>query len=290
MHLRSKRETLGRALRHPSRWLVIVVGLVAVVSAPAATSAPFVADFQVYVTAGVTSPQVIQTGGTATVTGLAFQVGLTVDNDGGEEASARARFTLPEGLRYGRDAPDATEGCTLTDRVAECLTGVTIGTDPSRRTAVWTWDAIADRAGSYVLNAAIVQSSVADPSPANNATSATVVVRDAPAPGGGGTEGGGTATVSAGAARVTPAKPRAGGLVAATVRVTAGGTAVRPGAVACSATAGGTKLTGTPRAARGSATCSFRTPRAAKGKALRGTVSFSARGTRFSKRFAVTLG
>jgi hypothetical protein len=93
----------------------------------------------------------------------------------------------------------------------------------------------------------------------------------------------------AGVAKVAPAKPKAGRAVTATVRVTAGGASVKPTKVACKGAIGKKKLKGKPRAAIGSAKCTYRTPRAAKGKRLKGSVAFTARGKRFTKRFAVNL-
>jgi Fibronectin type III domain len=93
----------------------------------------------------------------------------------------------------------------------------------------------------------------------------------------------------AGAAKVAPAKPKAGSPVTATVRVTAGGAPVKPTRVACAGAIGKAKVKGKPRAAAGSARCTFKTPRAAKGKRLKGSVSFTARGKRFTKRFAAKL-
>ena len=82
----------------------------------------------------------------------------------------------------------------------------------------------------------------------------------------------------------------AGATVVASVRMTAGGNPTRPERVACSATAGRTKLKGVGRAGNGSATCTYRTPRSAKGKLLRGAVSFTAAGGRYTKRFSAKLG
>jgi subtilisin family serine protease len=93
----------------------------------------------------------------------------------------------------------------------------------------------------------------------------------------------------AGVAKVAPAKPKAGRAVTATVRVTAGGAPVRPTKVACTGSIGKAKLKGKPRAAAGSAKCGYKTPRAAKGKRLKGSVSFTARGKRFTKRFSIRL-
>jgi hypothetical protein len=78
--------------------------------------------------------------------------------------------------------------------------------------------------------------------------------------------------------------------VTATVGVTQGGASVKPSKVACAGSIGTAKVTGTPRAAAGSARCTYRTPRTAKGKTLKGSVSFTAGGKRFTKRFTAKLG
>ena len=98
-----------------------------------------------------------------------------------------------------------------------------------------------------------------------------------------------TATVSAGAAKLTPAKPKAGSLVTASVRVTAGGAPIRPTASPASDArrSEGTahrEPHGQPRS------CRYRTSKAAKGKTLTGSVSFTARGKKFTKRFSARLG
>ena len=261
-----------------------VAAAAATLGASSSPAAPSNANFLVFVTAGTTVEQVIPNGGTSDVRGLNFRAGVIVDNDGGGEASARVRFTLPEGLRFGSDGPDPSESCTATAGTADCDTRLTIGTDPSRRTAVWVWDVVADRAGSYLLRAEITQTSVSDPDLSSNTASGTVVVVTAPP------VGGSPATVSVGAVKLTPARPRAGSAVTASVRVTAGGAPVRPTRVTCSGTVGGAKSRATPRAGSGTATCVYRPPASASAKTLRGTLSFTARGTRFTKRFAVKLG
>jgi hypothetical protein len=273
-------------MRHLRRWIAAFVGVAALGTAPADAS-PAAADFQVFVTAGnpvgQVAPPVILNGGTSEIRSLSFKAGAIVDNNGGEEATARVRFTLPEGLRFGTDVPDPTESCIGTETTGECQTPLTIGTDPSRRTNGWTWDIVADRAGSYVLRAEITQTSVFDPDLTSNMASATIIVSE---PTGGTTP----AAVSAGAVKLSPAKPKAGTAVAASVPVTAGEAPVRPTGIACAATLGSAKLKGTGKAASGRATCLYRTPKSAKGKTLRGAISFTARGKRFTKRFSVKLG
>ena len=69
-----------------------------------------------------------------------------------------------------------------------------------------------------------------------------------------------------------------------------GGSPVRPTGIMCAGSIGKVKVKGGARAASGVASCLFRTPKAAKGKALTGSVSFRAGGSTFTKRFATMLG
>jgi hypothetical protein len=88
----------------------------------------------------------------------------------------------------------------------------------------------------------------------------------------------------------TQPKPiQAGSIVTASVRVVLDGRQVRPIRVACAGTIGGARVRGVPRATRGKAACIYRTTTAATGLTLRGAVSFTARGERYVRRFAVRL-
>ena len=278
-------------MRHALRWTPVIILTALVASAPAAGS-PAAADFQIFVVAGPNrQAPVVANGSTTTVSSLAFYGGLVIDhNGGGEEASARVSMQLADGLRWGADAPDASEQCTATQSTAACQTPVLDGANPAGRTVGWVWNIVADGPGSYVLRVETVSTSATDPDLSTNMAATTVVVTDSSGGGSGGSGGGGSASVAASAARLFPAKPKAGGIVTATVRVTAGGVPVTPARVVCSATAGGSKLRGTPRARSGAATCRFRPLKSAKGKTLRGSVAFTAQGTRFTKRFAARLG
>jgi hypothetical protein len=90
-------------------------------------------------------------------------------------------------------------------------------------------------------------------------------------------------------ASTQPKPVRAGSIVTASVRVVLDGTRVRPIRVACAGTIGGERARGTPKATRGKASCIYRTTTAATGLTLRGAVSFTARGERYVRRFAVRL-
>ncbi len=207
-----------------------------------------------------------------------FSIYVEIESASGVDQSVTVRTTLPAGLDWGADAPSAAEGCT-TGNPTTCtrrLRQNEVGTYQ----AVWLWDVVAARPGSYEI-VATVDPTEPDPDPSDNmARFRFEVVQPA----------GGGATVTASAVKLKPAKPKAGSVVSASVRVSAGAAPVRPSRIACAGTLGAAKLQGTPRAASGSATCRYRTPKAAKGKTLRGSISFTARGKRFTKRFAAKLG
>jgi hypothetical protein len=252
-----------------------LTGPISPTSAPAASAASSNVIVFIAVGADVRAP-VIPRGGTATVGSLSFKAGASVETIGPDSAdNVSIRFELPAGLRWGTDLPDATENCTSTASTAECRPGFILDPqNPGMRAAGWIWDVIAEAPGSYQLKADVISSSAPDPDPSDNTAIVTVVV---------------SRTVAAGAARISPAKPKAGAAVSARVVVRAGGEPITPTRVACAGTAGNKKVVGSARASSGSATCTYLTPRAARGKTLRGAVAFTAGDTRLTRRFAVKL-
>ena len=169
-------------MRHVLGWIAAIAAVLVLGGAPAAAG-PAAADFQVFVNAGSTrQAQTIANGGTANITSLAFYAGMTIDhNGGGEEATARVRFILPDGLHWGPDVPDATETCTGTPTTAECADAATPEQQPRRGgRSVWVWDIVADRPGSYTLRAE-TDLDVGNGSRPHDATrpSVTVVVSEA---------------------------------------------------------------------------------------------------------------
>jgi hypothetical protein len=65
---------------------------------------------------------------------------------------------------------------------------------------------------------------------------------------------------------------------------------VTPTGIACAATIGKTKVNGGAKSSSGAASCLFKTPTSAKGKKMLGSVSFTAGGQSFTKRFSARLG
>src|SRR6185503_6594437 len=89
-------------------------------------------------------------------------------------------------------------------------------------------------------------------------------------PGGGGGGGGDTsAAAKASAVKLSPAKPRAGSSVVASVRVTKGGSPLRPTGIACAASIGKVKVKGASRSASGLALCLFKTPKSVSSRRRR---------------------
>jgi hypothetical protein len=64
---------------------------------------------------------------------------------------------------------------------------------------------------------------------------------------------------------------------------------VTPSRVRCTGTVAGSRIAGTPRAAAGRATCVYRPRASAKGKTLRGTITFRAGVTTVTRRFSTRL-
>ena len=154
----------------------------------------------------------------------------------------------------------------------------------------WFWDVVAPANGTYSFTGKIVQTADVDPDASNDASQIAIVVNETT---GGGAGGGGGADTSAAAkasaVKLSPARPKAGSSVVASVRVTKGGSPLRPTRIACAASIGKVNVKGASRSASGLASCLFKTPKSGKGKPLVGSVSFRAGGTAFTKRFAARL-
>lgn len=268
------------------RVLLGVVSVAVVLGTAVASAAPTAANLEISILVGPSGtnrqPPTYPNGGTATVAGLNFKAGFMVSSVGPDSSILKARIDLPAGLRWGSDRPDSTEGCTSDATSGTCEARVTTGFE------AWGWDVVADAAGSYTLKAQIVESSTSDPDTSNNATTVTVVVKESAGGGGGG--GGSVASVSASPVKLSPTKPKAGSTLVASVRVTKGGSAVKPTGVVCAASVGGAKVKGGPKSSSGVASCLFKTPKSGKGKTMLGSVSFTAGGQSFTKRFSTKLG
>jgi hypothetical protein len=188
-----------------------------------------------------------------------FKLGFSIDAAAGVIQSVTMTVSLPQGIEWGSDV--ARSGGGLSGRLARSLhTGLTVSGGGTVGGG-WFWDVVASRPGTYEVTASVTATEP-NPNLSNNThTLRFEVVQPR-------TGGSGAGTVSTSAAKLSPAKPKAGRVVSATVRVTAGGAPVRPSAVACTATAGGVKLKGVPKARVGFASCAYRPPLSAMGKTL----------------------
>ena len=225
-------------------------------------------------------------GGTlGTRTTSPFRLGIDVGVDSGPPQNFTLRVALPDGLRWGDDLPDPSEGCTGT-----APTVCTQKLEPNPAGTLgggWIWDVVADRPGPYEVTAS-VQGELPDPNPVNNTlTFRFEIVASSSGEGGG---GGGSVTVSASAVKLKPAKPKAGSPVTASVVVKADGAPVKPSKVACTGTLAGKKVTAKGTAGTGLASCRYVTTKSAKGKKLAGSMRITAKGKTITKRFAAKLG
>lgn len=274
--------------------LLAVPGLATAVAlgAASASAAPTAANLQIAILVGPppagTQPPSYPNGASVTIGGLNFVAGLLVRNTGPDPATVKAQIELPAGLHWGTDGPDPSEACTVGET---SVCSIDLGTQGNFAFAGWGWDVVADAVGSYTLKVQVIESSTSDPDTSDNASSVTVVVTQ-PAGGAEGGSGGGSgsAAVAASAVKVSPAKPKAGSTVVASVRVTQGGSPVRPTGIACAATIGKTKIKGGVKSSSGVASCLFKTPKTGKGKTMLGSISFKAAGQGFTKRFSKRLG
>ncbi len=278
-------------MRRTTRLNRAVLGLVTaavVLGAASASAAPTAANLQIAILVGPppvsTQPPSYPNGGSATVGGLNFVAGFLVRNMGPDSATVKVRIELPAGLHWGNDAPDPSEACTVGE-TSVCT--LVLGTQGNFAFSAWGWDVVADATGSYTLKVQVIESSTSDPDTSDNASSVTVVVTQPAEPEPSPER---PAAVAASAVKVSPAKPKAGSTVVASVRVTGGGLPVRPRGVACAATIGKTKIQGGAKSSSGVASCLFKTPKTGKGKRMLGSISFKAGGQSFTKRFSARLG
>jgi hypothetical protein len=277
--------------RASPRTLAIAVGCVtAACAASVAGGAPAAVDLEVNVGAAVTNsrPVLVANGSTVTVTSRTFYVFVDVSLIAPAAAKGTVRAELGPSLSWGRDGPDPGEQCVGTATAGVCEIG-DLQPIAGQSSSGWFWDVVAPQNGAYTFGAALTSTSDTDTDLSNNASAITIVVSEAQGGGGGG-GGGSAAAARASSVKLSPAAPKAGSRVVASVRVTKGGSPIRPTGVTCKGTIGGTKVKGGPRAASGVASCLFKTARSAKGKSLAGSISFRAGGSAFTKRFAVRLG
>ena len=240
-----------------------------------------------------------ENGGTATVTRKNFVVHAEVDLiTAAWEATQRSNSSSVRDCAGEPTIPMQRTAVEHADDGALQVAGRS-ATGDGESSLGYYYDIIATQSGSFAYSAEIVDTADVDPVLSNNRSAITIVVNETSRGGGGGSGGGGSggggsagggASVRAGSVKLSPVKPRAGSTVVASVRVTKGGSAVRPVGVSCVASIGKATTKGAPTSKSGVASCRFKTPRSAKGKSLTGSISFRAGGSPFSRQFVARLG
>src|SRR5947208_1082822 len=163
------------------RAIIVLFAALAVAVVSSASGASSSADIGVnilFVKSPGADPSVLPNGASFTVTGLAFQAGMSVANDvGPDPATVHVRFELPPGLHWGSDLPDPAENCTSTATSGDC-TPPELPPHSNERNlaAAWAWDIVADAPGSYLLRASVVSATTPDPDTSNHVASVALLV------------------------------------------------------------------------------------------------------------------
>jgi hypothetical protein len=271
---RSSRSTAARSFL-----AIAALGLAVSLVTSSASATPAANDVGIQTGFGALGE--IDVGKTTTpFTSFSFSVIVSGDSP----APVTVHLTIPQGLAMGAPVSGSAGSCTGTTELV-CTGNITQDFNTS---ALWAWNVVASGPGSYSIGAS-VSSADADPNPSNNSVTFAFQVT-APSGGGGGGGGagggGGGAAVTVSGVKVSPASPRAGSPVTATVRVKRGGSAARPSRVGCAAKVGTAKAAGKGKTALGSAACTFKTRAAAKGKTLRGTMTVVVGGKSIRRTFS----
>lgn len=208
-----------------------------------------------------------QAGHPPATAGQPFQLTIEITNSGPDPSHFRVQIHVPAGVHYV-----SGQGCTGTGADLTCDDG----TAPSGFDGSGGITFATDKPGDYTFGAQLAELTATDPNPANNQASVSITV------------GAGEQALTAGKVNVAPAKPRAGVKFVASVRVTDknSGTGVAPTGARCTASPGRARA----RVAGERAVCTVTTPRAARGRVVRGTLTAIIGDRRLSKRFSVRLG
>ena len=204
-----------------------------------------------------------------------FTIGTSLSWDGGEPVTVKLSLQLPAGIRWAGNAPGG-DGCSRTEEQAVCTKEVTPTEGTNLAATLGPWQVVAERAGSYTFEAAILSTSRPDPNPSNDSTSMTVNVRDVP-----------------GGVALKPNLPKAGFDVVASHGVFIQSPdrtfPVVEGSVSCSANIGSVTAKAKGALSSGRATCTIKTRKSATGKLISGTIRTASAGLVSTKEFRVKL-
>jgi hypothetical protein len=223
---------------------------------------------------GVDARTTLELAGGAPVAGQQFRVIASIEGlpaGATPPFSYSITFTLSSGLDLVKVSQQFNAArCSLGAQVTctGSVIGGTIDSDAYRLD-------LRGSAGSHTVRSAVRVEGQTDTDPANNASELNLTVRDA--------------VVAVSAFRLFPTPPRAGRPLQATLLLGRGGTPVRPDRVLCKVAVGGKALVGrTVRLANGGR-CVWALRASAKGKRLAGSISATAGGKTFTRRFAANV-
>lgn len=226
---------------------------------------------------GLAYTALVSTPSAKTTESLGFQISPLLSSDGGEPVTVELRVKLPAGIHWAGKAPGAAEGCTRTEDEAVCTKNVTPTSGTNLAATYGLWPVVAERAGSYTIEASMAETSQPDPNPSNDSSSLVVNVRN-----------------TLGGVTLKPRPLKAGSDVVASHAVftldNEGRTfPLSNGAVTCSAKIGSVKAKSLAAFSGGRATCRVKTPKGAKGKLVTGTIRTTAAGLALTKQFNAKL-
>jgi hypothetical protein len=221
---------------------------------------------------GVDARAVLEKAGAPPVAGQSFRVYAGVHGlppNAGPEFDFTVTVDVGSGLQIVKVSQTYNAArCTTVGSKITCF-GTAIGAREYADT--YNLDLRAAKAGSYLVSSAVTVEGQTDTNPANNEAELTVAV--------------GEAAVSASAFRLSPA--RAGRALQATLLLTRAGAPVQPDRVACAATAAGKRLGGKAVRLANGGRCLWTLAASARGKRISGSISATAGGKSFTRRFAV---
>lgn len=209
-----------------------------------------------------------------------FTISAQVVWNGAQNAAGEVKITvtLPAGISWAGPAAGPGQGCTRSAEQATCAAKVSPGQGTNLAAAFGIGTVVAQSPGTYTFSAAITETSAPDPNPSNNTTSMQVAVGRTPA----------------GGVKLKPPRPMAGVTVVAAMSVWSRTDQetfpLDTGSVSCTAVIGKAKLPARGALSAGRATCTMKTPKTAKGKTLKGTMTASAGGAQLTRSFSTRVG
>jgi hypothetical protein len=251
------------------RWrlrLVIAIGLGVALAASAAGAT------------GVDARATLEPAGAAPVAGQQFRVVASIEALPPPPASSppfdfTTTFTLAAGLQLVKVSQTYNAARCTTSGSSTTCSGRVIGGDKYAES--YQLDLKAARPGPYEIKSVIRVDGQTDTNPGNNSAELSVMV--------------GEAAVAVSSFRLSPAPPRAGRALQATLLLARAGAPTRPDRVTCRATVGGRALIGRAVRLANGARCLWTLPATAKSKRVAGSISATAGGRTLNRSFTASV-